>query len=158
VPAGVAYNSGLRVLYADGKPDPSTNNPSPNLRIVNDGAVPVALSDLEVRYYFTAEALRGQFQVLDVDWASIGVGNVQGAFVRVSGTLYYVRLRFAPAAGQLAPRGGIAEVKMRIHKPDWSAYTQQNDYSFGPPITYTPWPRIPLYQRGRLAWGTAPAL
>jgi endoglucanase len=157
-PARASHDSGLLVLYADGKPDPSTNNPSPNLRIVNDGAAPVTLSDLEIHYYFTAETLRGQSQVLDVDWASAGAGNVRGDFVHVSGALYYLRLRFAPAAGQIAPHGGSAEVKMRIHKPDWSAYTQQNDYSFGPPTTYTPWPHIPLYQRGRLVWGAAPAL
>jgi endoglucanase len=143
----------LIVKYFNGKPDPVSNNPSPNIEIVNNGSVPVALDELEARYYFTATGLGGQSQILDVDWASVGAGNVLGDFVHVDGDQYYLRIRFSPAAGQLSPHGGMAEIKMRIHKPDWSVYDQRDAYSFGPPLTYTPWSRIPLFDASRLVWG-----
>ena len=148
-----AAPSGLVVLYADGRPDPVSNNPAPNLRIVNNGDMPVALSDLEARYYFTAENLRDQAQILDVDWSSIGAGNVLGTFIHVRDNFYYLQVHFSPGAGQLAPNGGAAEIKMRIHKPDWSTYDQTDDFSYGPPVTYTAWPRVALLARGQLVWG-----
>ncbi|HWE61097.1 MAG TPA: cellulose binding domain-containing protein, partial [Chloroflexota bacterium] len=121
-----------------------------------NGSVPLALNALEARYYFTADGYHGR-QILDVDWASVGVGTVLGDFVPMGGNQYYLRLRFSPAAGQLAPHGGVAEIKMRIHKPDWSVYDQRHDYSFGPTTSYTPWPRVPLFDRSRLIWGTPEA-
>jgi endoglucanase len=145
--------AGLLVEYFNGKLDPVSNNPSPNLQIVNNGSVPVALDQLEARYYFTVTGLGGQSQILDVDWASVGSGNVRGDFVHMGGDRYYLRIRFAPAAGQLSPRGGIAQIKMRIHKTDWSVYDQQGAYSFGPPVTYIPWPRVPLFEGSHLVWG-----
>ncbi len=151
-----AVSGDLVVQYLDGKTDPVSNNPSPNIRIVNNGNAPVTLADLEVRYYFAVGDLHGQAQILNVDWASIGAQNVQGTFMHLRGINYYVRLRFLPAAGVLAPRGGSAEIKMRIHKSDWSVYNQAIDFSFGPSTTYTPWERIPLFRLGRLVWGTMP--
>jgi endoglucanase len=144
---------GLLVEYFNGKLDPVSNNPSPNIEIVNNGSVPVALNQLEARYYFTVTGLTGQSQILDVDWASVGAGNVLGDFVHVGGDRYYLRIRFTAAAGQLSPHGGMAQIKMRIHKPDWSVYDQREAYSFGPPMTYIPWPRIPLFDGSRLIWG-----
>jgi endoglucanase len=148
---------GLLVEYFDGKPDPITNNPSPNLRIINNGSIPVALAALEARYYFTAQPLDGQQQILDVDWASVGTGNVLGAFVHTAGDRYYLRIRFAPAAGQLSAHGGVAEIKLRIHTSRWSVYDQRAAYSFGPPTTYTAWPRVPLFAGTRLIWGVPEA-
>jgi endoglucanase len=148
--------TGLEVLYSDGRPDLGSNNPSPNLRIVNDGPTPVSLSDLEARYYLTAESLRGQSQILDVDWASMGADNVQGDFVHLRGTAFYLRLRFSSGAGQLAAHGGSAEIKMRIHKPDWSNYDQADDFSFGTSSSYVEWLRVPLFIQSRLIWGRLP--
>jgi endoglucanase len=148
--------SGLEILYSDGRRDLGSNNPSPNLRIVNNGVTPVSMSDLEARYYFTAEGLRGQSQILDVDWASIGGGTVQGDFVHLRGDAFYLRIRFTSAAGELAAHGGSAEIKMRIHKPDWSNYHQTDDYSFGSSSSYVDWPRIPLFIHGQLIWGALP--
>jgi hypothetical protein len=145
---------GLLVEYFNGKLDQVSNNPSPNIEIVNNGSAPVALDQLEARYYFTVTGLTGQSQILDVDWASVGAGNVLGDFVHMSGDRYYLRIRFTPAAGQLSPHGGMAQIKMRIHKPDWSVYDQREAYSFGPPVTYIPWSRIPLFNGSRLIWGT----
>ncbi len=144
------------VLYDNGKRDPVSNNPSPNIQIVNTSSMSIPLADLEARYYFNADNLHGQTQILDVDWASIGASNVQGSFVHLTGDAYYLQLHFSPAAGQLAPRGGSAEIKMRIHKPDWSAYNQGEDFSFGSATSYTAWPRIPLFEAGRLIWGEVP--
>jgi endoglucanase len=151
-----AATGGIVVLYDNGKLDPVSNNPSPNIQIVNTSSTSIPLADLEARYYFNADNLHGQTQILDVDWASIGASNVQGSFVHLTGDAYYLQLHFSPAAGQLAPRGGNAEIKMRIHKPDWSAYNQGEDYSFGSAIFYTAWPRIPLFEARRLIWGEVP--
>jgi endoglucanase len=148
---------GLLVEYYNGKLDPISNNPSPNLEIVNNGSVPVALDGLEARYYFTVTGLAGESQILDVDWASLGASNVLGDFVHTGGDRYYLRIRFSPAAGQLSPHGGVVEIKMRIHKPDWSVYDQRTAYSFGPPVTYTPWPLLPLFEGSRLVWGAPEA-
>jgi hypothetical protein len=152
-----APTNDLLVEYFDGKLDPMTNNPSPNLRIINNGSIPVALSALAARYYFTARQLDGQQQILDVDWASVGAGNVLGDFVHVAGDRYYLRIRFSPAAGQLGAHGGVAEIKMRIHTSRWSVYDQRTAYSFGPPTTYTAWPRVPLFAGTRLIWGVPEA-
>jgi hypothetical protein len=146
----------LTVQYMDGKPAAVTNNPSPNLRLLNAGPAPVSLADLQARYYFRASGVGGTNLVLDVDWASVGAANVRGSFVHLGGDLFSLRVGFTPAAGQIPP-GGMVEIKMRIHKRDWSTFDQRGDYSFGLSADYTPWQRVPLFWRGHRVWGTEPA-
>jgi endoglucanase len=160
IPAGAtgaaATSMHLSVQYMDGRPTPVSNNPSPNLRLLNAGPAPVRLADLQARYHFRASGVGVASLVLDVDWSSAGAANVQGSFVHLGGDRFYVQVGFTPAAGQIPP-GGMVEIKMRIHKRDWSTFDQRSDYSFGPPTDYTPWPRVPLFWRGRRVWGTAPS-
>ena len=75
----------IRPVLAERQADSVSNNPSPDIQVVNSGGTSIPLADLEARYYFVADNLHGQTQILDVDWASIGAGNVQGSFVHLAG-------------------------------------------------------------------------
>ena len=58
--------------------------------------------------------------------------------------------------GTLAASASI-EIKLRIHRTDWSNYNQSNDYSFvGDAISYSPAQRIGLYDKGALLSGSEP--
>ena len=49
------------------------------------------------------------------------------------------------------------EIKVRVHKSDWSNYNQSNDYSFEAGAnTYSPTQRIGLYYKGKLISGSEP--
>jgi len=47
-------------------------------------------------------------------------------------------------------------VQLRIHKNDWSNYTQTNDYSFSTQSEFIDWIKTTVYYNGVKVWGLEP--
>lgn len=111
-----------------------TNTISPRLLLRNDTGESIALSSIELRYYYTPES--DVVQKLWCDYADVsGVSyraitdSVSGEYLRDGKSC--MRLSFSDSAGILAP-GDTATLQLRITNEDWSNYSQSNDASFCP--------------------------
>lgn len=141
------------------------------VEIHNVANVPIALSDLTLRYWYTVG--EGQTQWLDCDFAELGCSNVTSSgnkapdptprFVTVTPPRpranTYVEIGFSPGALTLDRFLGTGEIQLRLHNQiATNPIVQADDYSFddaqkGNPV---PWMRITAYLRGVLVWGTEP--
>lgn len=147
----------FRVQYKAGDAMAADNAVKPHLNLINDGDQPVSLSELTIRYWFTREG--GQAQEFHCDYAQIGCGQVQGAFVATTGqgADHYLELSFA--GGSLAPGAQTGEIQLRFNKVDWSPYDESDDYSHDSSHTgFADAPQVTLYRQGALAWGAEPPL
>ncbi|MCD1260531.1 glycoside hydrolase family 9 protein [Paenibacillus athensensis] len=132
--------------------------------IKNNGTAPVNFSDYKIRYYFTSDGAT-TFNLF-CDWASDSSTNQCGNVTRqvvalatpVSGATHYVEIGFASGMGQV-PAGTVSgNVQIRLHKGDWSNFTEAGDYSFDPSkTTLTDWNKVTLLNASNvILWGTAP--
>lgn len=136
----------------------STNGIQPSFKIENIGEVPVNLSDVKLRYYFTSDGTASHN--FYCNWASIGSENVIGEFVNISPTKVnadcYLEISFKDGTGQL-DYGKSVEVRARFSKQDWTDYTQSNDYSFDSVASsYVDSDKLGLFMFGVLIDGTQP--
>ncbi|NDJ61662.1 MAG: glycoside hydrolase [Chloroflexi bacterium] len=137
----------------------SDNHVRPFIRIHNDGPDRVPLSELTLRYYVSI--FDNQPLVFTCDYAEIGCGNLTGQFVAVNppvaGATDYVEIGFSGGAGFVLPGDDSGQMQLRIHKANWAAFDELNDYSFTPRFAeFTDWPNITLYRNGVLVWGIEP--
>ncbi|AWB44551.1 cellulose 1,4-beta-cellobiosidase [Paenibacillus sp. CAA11] len=157
--APVPAKGDLVVEYKVNDSNPGDNQIRPTLRVVNKGTESVDLSQVKVRYYFTADGATGQ--EFHCDYAVVGSGNIQGSFVKVdppvTGADHYLEISFAPGAGTIAPGSDSGEIQIRMNKADWSNYNEKDDFSFDPVKTsLAAWEKTPLYLNGKLVWGLEP--
>jgi hypothetical protein len=151
--------SGLKVQYRSGDPNPRNNETKPYLQIVNMASSPAQLSELTIRYWFTADdAKRHSYWC---DWAAVDCANVSAVFRRAPRTTRaadtYLEFSFTPSAGVIAPGSASGEIISRFAKVDWSGYDESNDYSFDPgKLAFADWSRVTLYRNGVLVWGVEP--
>ncbi|WP_437676543.1 cellulose binding domain-containing protein [Sorangium sp. So ce131] len=148
----------LELQYAVKDASASTTNVSFKVRIRNTGTESLPLSDLTIRYWFTADGFTSPLQS-ECDFASVACANVTKTFSDTSGMYadHYLELGFTAAAGSITPgaTGGHAEI--RIFTQAYNNLMQANDYSFDAEMTdWTTSPRITVYHDGELAWGTEP--
>ena len=131
-----------------------------NVRVYNDAETPVALSALSAEYYYTFEGAY-QSEQAAVDWCGVfpdGETTAAAAAVDtidMGGQNRRMTLSFAASDESIA-NGGYVECQVRIHKSDWSNYTQSNDYSFGDHAAYTGWDNMTVTLDGVTVWGVAP--
>jgi hypothetical protein len=149
--AGTCLAGPLQVQYADHNNYPAANLIQPHFIITNTGGTAVALSSLKLRYFYSKEGSAGE--QLTIDAADRGASNVttslQGGYFEVG---------FTAAAGSMTANGNSGQIQMRLHKTDWSAYNQSNDFSFNQSMTsFQPWNKVALYQNGALVWGSEPS-
>lgn len=149
----------LAVQYKAGDTNAADNQFKPHFNIVNKGAAAVPLSELSLRYYFTADG-NGQLQY-NCDWAMVGCSNVNGAFVKMNpdkaNADTYLEITFKAAAGSLQPGGQTGDIQTRNHASNWANLNESNDYSFDPTKTaYANWERVTLYHNGTLVFGNEP--
>jgi endoglucanase len=137
----------------------TTSTLSNQIQLVNNGANPVPLSSLTVRYWFTEDGT--QALQYACDYTSVGCANVTSSFVPVSpartGADHYLQLGFTSGAGSLAPGASTGGIQNRIYQANYATMTQTNDYSFNAAdASFTANPHITVYYNGTLIYGTEP--
>jgi YVTN family beta-propeller protein len=153
---------GLKIQYQAGNSATMTSLVMPFFKILNMSDLPVPLSELTARYWYTWDSHQPQ-----TDHCIWAMGNWSGClaltktFVRVLpprvNADYYVEFGFTRGAGELAAHGSTQAVINWFYKQDWSAYNQRNDYSFNAlASTYVDNPQMTLYRNGAPIWGTEP--
>jgi hypothetical protein len=129
------------------------------LEIESFGGATVALSDLEARYWYTEDSPGDQ--VVDCDYAVLDRTALLLSVVPVSpprtGANFYAAVGFSASLGTLPGFGDTGQIQLRIHAPDYTiTYDQTNDYSYPAPTTAAECPKLTLYYKGILVWGTEP--
>src|SRR5579883_3385941 len=148
---------GLTLAYKNENTSLSTNQLQMGLRLTNTGSLPVSLSEITIRYWYTSDT--PQTQEVACDYATIDCSNVQTRLVRMNPPTAtadtYLEIGFT--TGTLAANATI-ELQLRVHKSDWTNYNQGNDYSFSNASSdYAPALHLGVYDKGRLVYGNAPA-
>lgn len=150
-------SSGITVQLYNASRSTTTQQPSPQFRIVNTGDSSVSLEELKIRYYLTADNDKS----ISFDcWTSIGKENLTAEFIQmqdpVEGADTYLEIGFTSGAGLLEP-GKKVTIASWYNKSDWSSFTQTNDYSFnGESSSYVDWDKVTATRNGELVWGIEP--
>ncbi|MBT2765594.1 cellulose binding domain-containing protein [Paenibacillus sp. ISL-20] len=162
-----APDNGTKVIRAemfnDNRSD-TYNTIYPWYRLHNESDRPIALSDIRIRYFFTADS--AERLIFWNDWASIGSVHMDGE-QKFSGTFTSLKapgvsvdtvqeISFEPGSGILQP-GEYVELHTRMSKERWTDFTQTNDFSFNPEDTdFADWDRIAVFVDGEWVWGSMP--
>jgi hypothetical protein len=142
-----------------------TNSIHPQFQIINLGTSAVNLSDLTIRYWFTANGAQGQTGVIYDARNSANTaiaGSVSTTFAAPTptrtGADFYEQFAFATSAGTLNANGGTATIFSGFNSAGFvTNYTQTDDYSFDATKTaYADWTHVTLYRNGTLVWGIEP--
>ena len=156
---GFCADTGLKVQLDKNNPiKPTDAWLENNIRVVNTGTDPVPLEEITVRYWFTID---GPQQLLHPNClvADPGCENVIVSYTPLDparpGADYYVEYGFDAAAGNLLS-SDPADFEINSQKDDWQDFDENDDYSYGTPMTYTDWPQITAYRNGVLVWGLEP--
>ena len=154
--ATVAGQVSLSLDYQNGNQNATANQLQISLKLTNTGSSTIDLTPVTIRYWYTADG--SQPQEFACDYATIDCSYVQSRFVKLNPPRptadTYLEISFTGATLQA---GASTEIKMRVHKSDWSNYNQSNDYSFMPGASnYSPAQRIGLYYNGTLISGSQP--
>lgn len=156
--SGKADAKGLNVEMFNGTQQASNNSITPKFKLTNGGSGSIDLSEVKIRYYYTADGATAQN--FFCDWSTAGNSNVAGSFVKMQKSKtkadYYLEISFKSGAGKL-DAGKSVEVQTRFAKSDWSNYDQSNDFSFdSTDSNYAKWDKVAVYVSGKLAAGTEP--
>lgn len=146
------------VLYQDRTSGAASNNePSMVMQVQNPGGASFPLSDLTIRYWFTADGTT-KF-IGTVDYATINdQGNINSSIQISFGQEFgsdYAQMGFS-SSDTIGPEG-IRQLQLRFHADPYAPLTQTNDFSFisGAPAG-TPNRNITAYLRNEQVGGCVP--
>ncbi len=156
-----AASSGLQILFNNnGNTATLSNTIYANFKVVNNGASDINLSDLKIRYFYTADSDKPQNFFCDHagmlnGWSYSGVTDkVTGTFCKMSSATSnadsYFEVGFKSGA---LSAGGYIEIQTRVARNDWTNYDQSNDYSFKTLSTYGENEGIAVYLGEMLIYG-----
>jgi hypothetical protein len=141
------------ILYQDRKAnETTTNEPSMVLRVQNPEGTPFPLSDLAIRYWFTADGTSNFTG--NIDYAT--VSGIQTSFGQEFGS-DYAEITFT-GSDSIGPEG-IEQLQLRFHANPYADMTQTNDFSHLSGATAeagTPNRNITPYLRGAQVGGCLP--
>jgi Cellulose binding domain./Glycosyl hydrolase family 9./Dockerin type I repeat. len=150
----------ISVSYKCGTSDNTKNTIRSTINITNTGTVPIDLSDIKLRYWFTKDGNKDNS--FTCEYAVCGEQNVTGTFHDISnpvnGADTYCEIGFTSAAGKLSPGGSTGTIPFRIEST--SAYDQTNDYSFDSKMAsdFGDNNKITAYIKGTLGYGIEPVV
>ncbi|HET8840346.1 MAG TPA: cellulase family glycosylhydrolase [Ktedonobacteraceae bacterium] len=156
-PATGTGQTTLTLEYQNENSNPSVNQLQVDLKLTNTGSSTIALTDITMRYWYTADT--SQQQIAQCYYATTDCTGVQVSTTSMASSLAtadtYLEVSFT--GDELAPNATI-EVKLGVHASDWSNYNQSNDYSFAQQTNgYIPAQHIGVYNKGDLISGNEPA-
>jgi hypothetical protein len=157
---GQAKAPALTVDYRTGTTARSTAVAAPQLVVVNTSKRRIPLSDVTVRYYFSADTSASYgFNCVQ---AGVSCSRITGAVMPVSDPTptadHYLEIGFATGSGALAPGQDSKGVEIQLYRLDHKRLNQSNDRSFDASIrTYKPSSLVTAYLRGVPAWGNEPS-
>ncbi|WP_225835999.1 cellulose binding domain-containing protein [Streptomyces sp. NK08204] len=131
----------------------------PWLEIFDRSKKPVPLSEVALRYYFTADGdVPYAFNCVE---AAVGCSNLTGKVVAMDspreGADHYLELGFTQKAGVLEPGENSRGLQIQLFRTDHKPVKQAGDWSFdSSKRAYQEYHRVPAYLRGELAWGEEP--
>jgi hypothetical protein len=148
------------------------------INIANAGNAAQALSDVTVRYWFTAEG--DTTLTMECYYAAtiaMPKTDILWTFKTLTATTTppatatadtYLEMSFTADAGSIAPMGDTGVIQLAIHDTNYGPirFNEANDYSYNPADTAAncstnnapscPSSTITLYRSGVLVWGTEP--
>lgn len=149
----------IDVKYRSGLKDNTKNTIRAVVNIKNTGTVPINLSDVVLRYWFTNDG--NEQNNFTCEYASFGEGNVIGKihYIEnpVEGADTYCEISFTSEAGRLPIGASTGEIPFRIECGE-SVYDQENDYSAMLSLTGELGDnnKITAYINGELKYGIEP--
>ena len=156
-PAPVAHNESVKVQYANRDSAPADAAIMFTLQVLDTGTTKIDLRRLTLRYWFTRDGgtapLTGS-----CGNAQIGCGKIAMQFRSVSppreGTDSYLEVGFS--SGTLGLGSSTGAIELNVHKSDYAAFDETDDYSRATDTSFETTARVTAYLDGRLAWGTEP--
>ncbi|MFD6422951.1 endo-1,4-beta-xylanase [Streptomyces sp. NPDC060198] len=147
----------LKAQYRNSDASVGDNQIKPGLQLVNTGGAARGLTDVKVRYWFTAGNGASSYSSW-CDWSPIGCSTVTHRVVAMdtpkAGADHYLEVGFT--GGSLAPGASTGEIQLRLNKTDWSAFDESDDYSRSTGTSYADAPKIAVYAGDELVWGIEP--
>jgi hypothetical protein len=149
----------LQVFYRNESASQSTFI-RPFLQIRNTGPTAVAVTELELRYFYTSDG--AQNEVVDCYFAQFGCDKLMLSVAPAEPTTpladHYLSVTFGANAGSV-PVDGQYGLEPAVHEPAFADYDQAGDYSYDPSkIAFSAHDEVCLYRNGTLIWGTEPSL
>jgi hypothetical protein len=135
----------------------TTQQISPQFKLINTGKTDIALSEVVMRYYLTSDGDK----TMSFDcWTSVGKENLSAKFIKMAHSTdtadHYLEISFTDGAGVLNP-GKSVDIVSWFNKSDWSSFNQSNDYSYNhQTTTYIDWDKVTIFIGGDLKWGVEP--
>jgi hypothetical protein len=158
----------LRAQYYNSSDAPINNTIFTRVRIFNDGTTNVDIKDITVKYWYANDGVTPE--AVDIDYAGeMSSGryikpNTHTVLTALSperaGQNRALTVTFDAGAGALRPstvKDSYVQAHLRVHKDDYRMnYNQANDYSYGDHDWYKDWPKVAVYYKGVIVWGSEP--
>ncbi|MFF7852800.1 cellulose binding domain-containing protein [Streptomyces sp. NPDC007904] len=131
----------------------------PSLEVFNKTDEPLPLSDVTLRYWFTADD--GASYAFNCVNAAFGCSNLAARVVEPAEPTEtadrYLEIRFTEKAGTLEPGANSKGIDLQLFRTDHKQLEQSDDRSFDARTTsYKEAEKVTAYKRGVLAWGEEP--